>query len=333
MKHVIVENHVPYIQGLLEPFAQVTYLPADEITPQAVRLADALVVRTRTRCGAALLAGSRVSFIGTATIGTDHIDLDYCRSHGIEVANAPGCNAPAVAQWVHATLGQWLAAHPGLAPNQLTLGIVGVGHVGSIVARWARQLGYRVLLNDPPRAAREGAEDFVSLEQVLDQAHIITFHTPLTRAGQWPTWHLCDLDFLARARHCRLLVNAARGPITSTQALLGFAGDLALDCWEGEPHISPELLQRAFVATPHIAGYSADGKRRGTAMVVEAMNRHFGWQARPQAAHAPSGGALRVTLPGIMATYNPLLDTQALKQHPEQFEALRNHYPLRQEVF
>ena len=149
---IVADSKIPYLKGLLEPVAQeVLYVPGAEIDSTVVREAQVLLTRTRTRCDRTLLEGSQVQLIGTATIGTDHIDLDYCRSRGIAVVNAPGCNAPAVAQWVHASILQWLESRKALGP--VTLGVVGGGHVGSIVARWARQLGYRVLLNDPPRQA------------------------------------------------------------------------------------------------------------------------------------------------------------------------------------
>ncbi|MBQ7689779.1 MAG: 4-phosphoerythronate dehydrogenase [Muribaculaceae bacterium] len=328
--NILAESHIPCLRGLLEPHACVEY--RDVITASDVREADVLLVRTRTHCDAALLRGSRVRFIGTATIGTDHIDLDYCRQHGIEVVNAPGCNAPAVAQWVLAAIGQWMAARGIARPDALTLAVVGVGHVGSIVARWARQLGFRVLACDPPRAEREGANGFATMEQVAAQADIITFHTPLTRSGRWPTWHLCDTALLHTLRHCRLLLNAARGAVCDTEALLRWPGDLAIDCWEGEPHISQPLLERSFVATPHIAGYSLQGKQRGTAMVVEALGTRFGWDLQPVQASTPLLGADHVTLPGILDTYNPLADTATLRQNPDRFEQLRNTYPLRNEV-
>ncbi len=334
---VIVENHVPFIKGRLEPFAEVLYLPCEEITPEAVASADALVVRTRTRCDNALLSGSRCRFIGTATIGTDHIDLPYCLSRGIEVANAPGCNAPAVAQWVHSTIARFMQARGLSDCSQLTLGIVGVGHVGSIVERWARSLGFRVLLCDPPRARQEGTEGFVSLDVIAAEAHIITFHTPLTRSGNDATYHLCDDAFTSSLRHCLLLLNSARGEITHTGALLraldsGTIGDVAIDCWENEPAISPGLLARAFVATPHIAGYSAEGKQRATAMVLDAMSRHFGWDIAIDRPDAPTPGAPIVTQPLITASYDPVADTALLRHNPTQFEALRNGYALRSEV-
>ncbi len=331
---IVIENHIPYIKGLLEPYAQVQYLETSAITASAVRDADVLVTRTRTRCDKALLDGSRVRMIATATIGTDHIDLDYCRRSGIKVVNAPGCNAPAVAQWVLSSIGHWMAKVGETKPQHLVLGIVGVGHVGSIVARWATQLGFRVLLCDPPRAQKEGAAAFCSLDEVMAESHIITFHTPLYHSGELATHHLCDEQFLQKATNLRLLMNAARGGICHNAPLAHWHGDVAIDCWEHEPEISRQLLEKAFVATPHIAGYSADGKRRGTAMVIEALNREYGWHATPLAAEAPYGGTANVTLQEVMDSYNPLADTAMLKSDPSaaNFESLRNHYHLRPEV-
>lgn len=330
MGKIVIENHIPFIKGLLEPLAQVEYLPADGITPAAVTDACALLVRTRTRCDAQLLGGSCVQFIGSPTIGTDHIDLAYCAASGIEVASAPGCNAPAVAQWTLASIALWLEKEQ-MRPNEVTLGVVGVGHVGSIVARWAEQCGMTVLRNDPPRALAEGSDGFADLKQLQEHCHIITFHTPLTLKGDYATWHLCDEQFLSNACHCRLVLNAARGAVCDTQALLDWHGDLALDCWENEPHIHPALLGKAFIATPHIAGYSIEGKMRGTSIVIAALNRHFGWNIEPQHPQAPATGAETVTLPDILNSYNPLTDTMRLKNNAADFEALRNHYALRHE--
>ena len=410
---IVADSKIPYLKGLLEPVAQeVLYVPGSEITNDVVRDAQVLLTRTRTRCDKALLEGSAVEFIGTATIGTDHIDLDYCRSRGIKVVNAPGCNAPAVAQWVHATILQWIKAcsppkiggvrggmtksdgysqgesHTpqslpplrlsGTSPlageedsspslreqldinRPLTLGIVGVGHVGSIVARWAQQLGYRVLLNDPPLAeccARESGivdrgsrievlsplPSSLSLEKTLpsplypltllqQECDIITFHTPLTRDGDHPTWHLCDEAFLNGLNRCSLIINAARGAVCDNEALLRWNGDVALDCWEGEPAINAELLDKAFVATPHIAGYSLQGKQRGTAMILEALNRHYGWDIKPVQVNKPFCGAEHVSPEVILDSYDPLADTALLKSSPETFESQRNTYNLRQEV-
>jgi len=336
MKRIIVDSHIPDIKGRIEPRAQVLYLEPGDITRDIVKDADALVVRTRTRCNADLLDGSRVRFIGSATIGTDHIDLDYCASNGITVRNAPGCNAPAVAQWVFCAIQAWMNARGIASLDGLTLGVVGVGHIGSIVARWGRAMGLTILLNDPPREKREkrdGSFDviFSPLEQLQHQCDIITFHTPLTRDGQWPTWHLCDQRFLDGLARCRLIVDAARGPIADNEALLGWHGDVALDCWENEPHISRELLEKAIVATPHIAGYSAEGKQRGTAMMLAALNDFYCWDIPVPTIAAPATGAPQVTLNGITASYDILADTAALKTAPTAFESLRNHYNYRPE--
>ena len=348
---VIVDSHIPHIQGLIEPHAEVLYLEPGDITRTAVKDADALIVRTRTRCNADLLDGSRVRFIGSATIGTDHIDLDYCASRGITVRNAPGCNAPAVAQWVFCAIHAWMQARDIAVPEGLTLGIVGVGHIGSIVARWGRALGFTVLLNDPPRemAERTGKTDmtdktdktertgvdsetvFDPLEELQRRCDIITFHTPITRDGQWPTWHLCDQAFLDGLNRCRLILDAARGPIADNAALLGWHGDVGLDCWENEPDISRELLEKAIVATPHIAGYSAEGKQRGTAMMLAALNDFYDWDIPIPTIASPATGAAQVTLDGIAASYDIQADTAALKADPAGFEALRNHYRHRPE--
>ena len=333
---VVVDSHIPHIQGLIEPRATVEYLEPGDITREAVKEADALIVRTRTRCNADLLDGSRVRFIGSATIGTDHIDLDYCASHGITVRNAPGCNAPAVAQWVFCAIDAWMRQRGITSPEGLTLGIVGVGHIGSIVARWARQLGFAVLLNDPPKENSENGDvpldvTFSPLPHLQRHCDIITFHTPITRDGQWPTWHLCDQAFLDGLDHCRLILDAARGPIADNEALLGWHGDVGLDCWENEPNISPALLDKAIVATPHIAGYSREGKQRGTAMMLAALNDFYGWDIPVPTIASPATGAAQVTLNGIAASYDIMADTAALKAAPQTFETLRNHYCHRPE--
>lgn len=330
---IIIDNHIPHIQGLIEPYAEVLYLEPGDITREVVREADALIVRTRTRCNADLLDGSRVRFIGSATIGTDHIDLDYCAQHGITVRNAPGCNAPAVAQWVFCAINAWMR-HRGIAtPSGLTLGIVGVGHIGSIVARWASRLGFDVMLNDPPRQSMDDNANipFSTLEELQRRCDIITFHTPITRDGQWPTWHLCDQAFLDGMSRCRLILDAARGPIADNAALLHWPSDVGLDCWENEPCISPALLDKAIVATPHIAGYSREGKQRGTAMMLAALNEFYGWDIPVPEIAAPATGAVQVTLDGIAASYDILADTARLKADPSAFETLRNHYCHRPE--
>lgn len=334
---IVVEKNIPYINGVLEKYADVVYLPYSEITKDTVHDADVLLVRTRTRCDETLLAGSRCRFVGTATIGTDHIDMDYCLSQGITVKNAPGCNAPAVAQYVLSSIGHWMKKEYIFNTGGLTLGVVGVGHVGSIVARWAKKLGFNVLLCDPPLRRATGSADYVPLSKLMQAADIITFHTPLTHSGIDATYHLAGRPFITALQNCRLLINSARGEIVDNTALVecmhdSSIRDVVIDCWEDEPNINTELLEKAFIATPHIAGYSSQGKLRATAMLLEALTQQYGWTLAIPQADTPLNGAEDITLEAIMASYNPLADSDALKSAPTDFEHLRNTYPLRNEL-
>ena len=323
---IIVESNVPYLE-VLDRVADVERLPYGEITREAVRDADALIVRTRNRCDRSLLEGSKVRFIATATIGTDHIDLDWCRANGIEVYNAPGSNAPAVAQYVFSSLMR-VVSRP---LKSYTLGIVGVGHVGGIVDRWARSMGMTTLLCDP----------FLNYEATLaDLAHtadIITFHTPLTDDGPYPTYHLAGENFFNNLRRAPIIINSARGAVVDNavwaDALeVGVCGPAIVDCWENEPDINFRLLDKAVIATPHIAGYSIEGKKRASQMALDALCRHFGVGPLTIDAELPQECAATITPVVALKGYNPLDDTAALKAHPEDFEKLRNNYILRHEL-
>ncbi|MDD2962189.1 MAG: 4-phosphoerythronate dehydrogenase [Muribaculaceae bacterium] len=330
---IIIEANIPYINGILDRFCEVQYLAPGDINAAVVADADALIVRTRTKCNYELLEGSSCKFIGTATIGTDHIDKDYCSSRGIKVVSAPGCNAPAVAQYVLASIFRYMNAKGYCHPEALTLGVVGVGHVGSIVARWAKHLGFRVLVNDPPRQRSESGK-FDSLNTLKQEADIITFHTPLSRTGADKTFHLCDEAFLKSLSHCQFLINSARGEIVDNDALVDFIDNrnisVAIDCWENEPNINSALLERAFIATPHIAGYSAQGKHRATEMMIEAVASHFGFDVASDVIDM--GNTSLPSQARIIDSYNPLIDTAALKTQYNEFEDLRNHYNLRDEA-
>lgn len=323
---LIVENKIPHIAPLLAELpVEPLFLAPEAITRDAIIDAEGLIVRTRTRCDAALLDGTAVRFIATATIGTDHIDLDYCRRRGITVASAPGCNAPAVAQWVFAALA-------AVRPDAQTLGIVGCGHVGSIVERWGRAMGLRVLVNDPPRALREGPEGFCDLATIAREADVITFHTPLDAT----TRHLASREFFAALRRRPAIFNAARGAIVDTPALVealdkGLAGAAAIDCWENEPNISAPLLERAAVATPHIAGYSRQGKMRASIMAADALRRYLG-MAPTGAAESVHRVPDTVSLAEAAASYDIAADTALLRARTADFEALRNGYSLREEL-
>ena len=333
---VIVDNKIPYIKGLIETLAdEVIYLPGKDFTPEVVKEADALIIRTRTLCNRQLLEGSKVQFIGTATIGFDHIDTKYCQEAGITWSNCPGCNAGAVEQYVHAAL-LLLQQEKGLQLKGACLGIVGVGHVGERIRRMAERIGMKVLLNDPPRADA-GEQGFTSLDTLAEQCDILTFHTPLIREGKYQTFHLADRTFFQKLQRRPYLLNTSRGEVVETEALLnalntGAVAGAVIDVWENEPHINRELLDKVFIGTPHIAGYSADGKANATRMVLKAFCHFF---------HKPSN--FHIVLPTssnafsenenlrILQLYNPLKDYETLRTNPEHFEQLRGDYPLRRE--
>lgn len=329
---ILADQAIPFLRGVLEPWAEMCYLPGAQITPDDVRDADALIIRTRTRCDRALLEGSRVRLIATATIGFDHIDLDWCASQGIRVETAAGCNARGVLQWIAAAL-VYLSRTQGWSPAERTLGIVGVGHVGSLVREYAQSWGFRVLCCDPPREAREHL-GFLSLEEVASEADLLTFHTPLDAT----TRHLADARLLARTKPGLTLLNTSRGPVVDGTALLASGRACLLDVWEHEPQIDHALLSRTLLATPHIAGYSIQGKANATAHVVRTVADAFGL---PLGAWYPD--ACRPSSPRPIAweelctTIDRAFDIEALsrdlKQHPEQFEAMRDHYLYREEYF
>lgn len=328
---IVVDNAIPFLEGVLEPYAEIRRLPGREIAARDVRDADALIVRTRTRCNAALLDGSRVRFIATATIGFDHIDLDYCRSRQIGVATAAGCNARGVLQWVAAAL-HHLSQRDGWQPARKTLGVIGAGHVGELVRTYAAAWGFRVLTCDPPRAAREGG-GFVSLDRIARHCDLVTFHTPLDDT----TRHMAGEELLGRLRPDAVILNSSRGEVVDGEALLRSGHPYALDVWPDEPDIDRRLLAGAILATPHVAGYSAQGKANATAMAVAALARRFslplaGWYpavapSRPRPIGWDELGAT------IGAHYDIAAESQALKRNPERFEELRNGYAYRDEYF
>ena len=322
---VIVDNKIPYIKEAINRIAdEVVFLPGADFTKEAVKDADALIVRTRTRCNRELLEGTQVKFIATATIGYDHIDTEYCREAGITWTNCPGCNAGSVEQYVRSVLGL-LQRKKGLDLKNATIGIVGLGHVGSRVKRMAESLGMRVLLNDPPRADK-GEQGFVNLETIARECDVITFHTPLNREVKYATYHLANEDFLFSLERTPYLINSSRGEVVDTASLLaalsaGKVKDAVIDTWEHEPNIRRGLGSVAFLATPHIAGYSADGKANATRMSLEALCQFFGVEAE-----------FTILPPEGPSDYDPTRDSEWLKASPEKFEWFRGNYPLRREV-
>jgi len=345
---IIIDNKIPYIKGVLEPFAEVVYLPGSSTTADAIRDTDALITRTRTICSREVLEGSQVKFIATATIGFDHIDTDYCKAAGIEWSNAPGCNAESVNQYIASALCSYSRRH-GYALKDKTIGIVGVGQVGSRLAKTCEILGMKVLLNDPPRQRKEGSSEFVSLKTIQEKADIITFHVPLNMEGADRTYHMVNTEFLHGLKKKALLINTSRGEVFESEAvydakLSGALEGIIIDCWENEPELDLDLLKLADYGTPHIAGYSKDGKAKGTKMSVRAISRFFGlgidtWE--PSDVESPPNPIIEldgskqneemILADAILSTYEIERDDQALRDNPPLFEQLRGDYPVRRE--
>lgn len=329
---VVTDKAIPYIQGTLEPYSEVIYLPSNEITADIVRSADALIIRTRTKCDRSLLEGSEVKFIATATIGTDHIDYNYCATHNITICSAPGCNARGVLQWVAATL-HHISTHDQRTPESYTLGVVGVGNVGSLVSEYARHWGFKVMECDPPRQAREGGE-FYAIEEIAAMCDIITFHTPLDSS----TYHLVNNRLISQMRPDATIINASRGEVVDNRAVAESGHRYIFDVWEGEPNIEPHILQGATLATPHIAGYSLQGKANATAMVIRALAHYFNlplteWYPEGierTTPHPISWGELCSTISRYCDIEH---ESQQLKSSPQSFELMRNSYNYREEYF
>ena len=338
---IVVDDKIPYILEKLELLAdEVVALRGSDISADDVKDADALIVRTRTRCDERLLKDSRVQFVATATIGFDHIDTTYLEQAGIQWTNCPGCNADSVAQYVECSL-LLLERQKGLSLHESTIGIVGCGHVGSRVKAVAERLGMRVLISDPPLEQKEVnsqkpiVNSYVSLDVIECECDVITFHVPLTRDGEYATIHMADDAFFHRLSRVPYIINTSRGEVVDNDALLaalneGRVRDAVIDVWEHEPQLNPTLLQRVFIGTPHIAGYSADGKVNADNMVIDALCSHFCLQ-RPGIIQAPSLPVDFLYTGDPLELYNPLKDSQKLKKDPDNFELIRNNYPLRRE--
>lgn len=329
---IVVDNAIPYISGLLEPYAEVIYRNGAEIDHDVVKECDALIVRTRTRCDKELLEGSRVRLIATATIGCDHIDEVYCRQAGIIVCSAPGCNARGVLQWVAAAL-KHITHTDRLQPSDYTLGVVGVGNVGSLVAKYAEAWGFRVLRCDPPRMEREGG-DFIPLEELLTHSDIVTLHTPLDHTTQ----HLINSHTLALMKPNATIINASRGAVVDNRAVAQSGHRYIFDVWENEPNIDPLALRVAMLATPHIAGYSSQGKANATAMSVRAVASLFNlpltsWYPADIAPATPRSIDWKELCSSIEKYCDIVAESQRLKSSPTEFEAMRNNYKYRTEYF
>ena len=352
---IVADENIPLIEEFFASFGEIRRLPGRQITRADVHDADVLLVRSVTRVDRELLEGSAVKFVGTCTIGTDHLVLDDFEHAGIQWASAPGCNARGVVDYVLGSL-LTLADIEGADLAQRTYGVIGAGEVGGRLVRVLRDLGWKVQVCDPLRQAAEGA-DYVSLEQIIEQCDVISLHTPLSKSGDFATWHLLDEARLNRLKPGTWLINASRGPVVDNAALrnvLNAREDLqaVLDVWEGEPQVDVELADLCVLATPHIAGYSLDGKQRGTAQIYQALCAFLGqtpqvqladllpapWLAKVElSANSDQAWALAMVCRGV---YDPRRDdadfrrtlTGPVDQQKQAFDGLRKHYPVRREI-
>lgn len=340
---VIADAAIPFLNGALDGYADITFKKGSEITPSDVRFADALFVRTRTKCNEELLDGSNVKLVATATIGHDHIDIGYCKDSGIEVATAAGCNARGVLQYVMSALAG-LSEKDGWTPQEKTLGVIGVGNVGSLVAGYAKHFGFNVLCCDPPKQNTNPSLNYLPLEAMLPQCDIITVHVPLTREGEYKTLGMADNSFFENMPQGAVFINSSRGEVVSDEALIaalkrGHISRTVIDTWNHEPAINPELLNLAAYATPHIAGYSLQGKAAGTAAVVRALGRRFGlpldnWYPSEVTPVKPDPDITWDKLLKTVRSYHDIeKETARLKAEPQLFEQYREKYDYRTEYF
>lgn len=360
---VVVDDKIPYIRETIEKIAdRVLYLPGKEFTKDKIKNADALIIRTRTRCNRQLLEDTNVKFIASATMGYDHIDTEYCKQAGITWTNCPGCNASSVGQYDKTVLIR-LAMAKKLVPEETTVGIVGVGNAGSAVARAIRPLGVKLMFNDPPREKKykvllenEQADfsanpaqheilpaplfpvkQWHTLDKLAEKCDLIAFHVPLIYKGEYPTHYLANSTFFKKLKRHPVILNAGRGGVIDESALLtaldnGTVKEAVIDTWENEPDINRQLLEKTFIGTPHIAGYSADGKTNATRMSLEALCNFFGISRQiiiipPEMSPSDYWNKTQKEL----QLYDPEADSQRLKRYPDKFEYLRGNYPLRRE--
>ncbi|MBR0240451.1 MAG: 4-phosphoerythronate dehydrogenase [Bacteroidales bacterium] len=343
MSRIVADKAIPFLEGVFEPYADVEYLPAEKIDREAVKDADAIIVRTRTICDENLLEGSKVKVVSSATIGTDHIDLKWCGSKGIIVRNAPGCNAGGVMGYVLCAL-YGVASRKNIDLSRKTVGIIGVGHVGGRVKMALESLGFRTVLCDPPRAAIEGPYEFCTLEELLSQSDIVTLHVPLDDS----TRDMAGRVFFKKMKKGAIFINASRGEVVDEAALLEaipHLGATIIDTWRNEPDINRALLDVVDIATPHIAGYSYQGKQNATAAAVRAVARVLGmsqlYEFYPP-KDVPEAESVKLSLLGLsqgeiasMLSYNyPVFtDDFLLRINPGDFERMRKEYRYRREFY
>ncbi len=378
---IVIDKHIPYIEGIFDTIAEVVYCEGKAIIPDVIKDADALIVRTRTQCDENLLRGSKVKYIGTATAGTDHVDHMYCDENEIAFQSAEGCNASSVRQYVASVIAKWAKVNNITDLRNKTIGIVGYGNIGTQITELGEQLGMKVMVNDPILQSMDDMTDEISsilestlkknnaitnnatkaitefmelannnnqmtwysLQDIAQNADIITFHTPLTTDDEFPTYHLCDERLFETMEKKPLIINAARGGIIDEDALKDAIDNkkvsfVAIDCWENEPEIDLELLSIVNIATPHIAGYSADGKFNATKIIVEDLIEHFNLDIKFENSIKNSLSEMKTVhcsneniLDEFIKSYNIDEDSISLKENPDNFEKFRQAYRVRRE--
>ena len=345
---IVIDSGIPYIKGVFEDACDVIYMPGNLIKNEHLVDADALIVRTRTKCNRELLEGTTVKIICSATIGYDHIDTEYCDEKSIEWHTVPGCNAGSVAQYVLSSIVLY-CKNEKLLFNELKVGVIGYGNVGKMVVHYLHALGIKTLINDPVLQEKDATFQSQSLDLLLDQSNVISIHTPLTYSGSYPTYHLANNDFFSAIKNNALFINSSRGEVVDEEALLKMflnnrKVSVVLDVWEHEPAISKMLLDYCMISTPHIAGYSADGKYNGTIGCIDKICTFFEIPSLISRANHPlppqrsiiEVDALNRSKEDLFAEiidsiYQVSVDSFLLKENFKNFEFIRNNYPNRRE--
>lgn len=338
----VIDKSIPFVEGLFEPYATVLYKESSEITHNDILGADALLIRTRTKCNAALLEGTSVKMIASATVGMDHIDLAYCERYGINVRGAAGCSSNAVMNYVFSAL-YGCAARLSIDLRGKTIGIIGVGKVGKRVEDTARVLGFKVLLCDPQRQVAEGGSQFCDLDYLLENSDIVTLHIPSSDSNR----KLCNAEFFEKMKPGAFFINSSRGEIVDEQALLEASaklGPIIIDTWSNEPNINTELLEKAAIGTPHISGYSLQAKFAAATMVVRNVARFFqikelydfipaeNLEGR-DSVHVDVTGMNQGQIASVFQYNYPIFtDDFMFRIAPQDFEKIRWNYKYRREV-
>lgn len=338
---LVIDNSIPFMQGLFEPYGEVVYKVGQEISHEDIKDADGLIIRSRTQCDEAMLSGTEVKMIATATVGTDHIDIPFCNNQGINIAAASGCSSGAVTNYVFSAL-YGCASRKSIELKGKTFGVIGAGRAGAKVVDMARVLGFSVLVYDPIRQDTEGSSEFCSLDELLEGSDIISVHAPLTNS----TRGMCNAEFFEKMRYGAFFINTARGEIVVEEDLIAAApklGPIILDVWHNEPNINPGLLRIADIATPHISGYTLQAKIQSAIMVVRATARFFGIpelydfipndeSVSRDSVHVDVAGMSQGEIASTFQYNYPIFtDDFMFRMAPENFLKMRQNYRYRRE--